>query len=179
MRHHPLGNERTTRIEAFRLRNSLELDRWLSEADVSPSAFNRFRLGGDMNVDTLARLVRAASKVLDRTVKASELADVGEDEAPSRQMDIARVRPAPHRATYETASDRALLRLGVPLTLLAKEARVTRPTLRKLRQGHGTLRVHTLAAIVRALRRLTGQTIMAGDICDVGEATLPGRDVPR
>lgn len=142
--------------------------RWHEEAELSRSAFNKIRRSGEMNVDTLARLVRAATRLLGRQVAASEVADVGEDE-PVTGAAAPRVRRHRKRKTYDTPADRVLCRLGVMPTELAAAARVTRPTIHKLRRGKGTLRVSNLASIVRALRQLSHVAVRAADLCDVGE----------
>ena len=156
-----------TPLERFRRANESKLVRWAEEAGISRSAFNKMRRTGEMNVDTLARLVRAATKLLDRPVMASELADVGEDEP---VLGPQRTRRYSKRKRYDTRADRLLVAVGVSSTLVAVTARLTRPTIHKLRRGKGTLRVSNLAAIVRAIRQLTGVAVRAADLCDVGEA---------
>jgi DNA-binding Xre family transcriptional regulator len=156
-----------TPLERFRIVNESKLLLWPEEAGISRSRFNKIRLSGEMNVETLARLVCAASTLLGRPVRASEIADLGEDEPVAELRRQYRNRK---RKTYDTRADRLLNALGISSALLATTARLTRPTVHKLRRGKGTLRVSNLAAIVRALRQLTGVPVRAADLCDVGEA---------
>jgi hypothetical protein len=68
-----------TRLNAFRVREGIDLRRWEAESDASEAEMLAWRKGGNIETDKLARLVRAARRITGRPVRASDLVDLGEE----------------------------------------------------------------------------------------------------
>jgi len=156
-----------TRFDRFRSRERLDLSRWQKEAAIGRGQLLRYRTGAaEPRSDVLARLVRAAARLLNRPVRASELYDLGEDEplgTPARTEGESALRKA-----YPTRFDQLLRRHGVADAQLVTVSRMSRQNIRKLRAGLETPRVRTIAGLVRALRRMR-LDVRASDLFDVGE----------
>jgi hypothetical protein len=116
-----------------------------------------------------AALVRSAAKIIGQPVKASELFDLGEDEPIAPSIRTHRhPRNGRLRKRYDTRLDKLLRRLDVSLHALSRECGVSRQGLRRVRGRFG-ISVSTIAAIVKALRRM-GYPVNASDVEDVGES---------
>ena len=157
-----------TRFDRFRAREGLSVLQWASAVGMNRTQLNDYRSGAaHPHAHTLAALVRAASRILGRAVKASELYDLGEGE----QVAVRRQEFRAHRSVqkkFNSPLDRLLRRLDVPLTPLAAKAGVSRQAIRHLRMGTRDPVVPTIRALVGALRRM-GYDVRASDIFDVGE----------
>lgn len=159
-----------TRLDQFRVREALPLARWASEAGIERTRLGKYRAGtAEPHVEALARLVRAASRILGRPVRASELCDLGEDEPLGAQN---RQRTThgndEYRSRYDTPFDEWLHRNGVRPNALARARGVSRQSLRYIRMGKDVPRLPTLRRIIIALRR-RGHDVRAADWFDVGE----------
>lgn len=166
-----------SRIDAFRRDNALGNAEWADEAGLSRMRLTRYRSGRDLpRADTLARLVRAASRRLHRHVRASELYDLGEDE-PVADERLPLDSVFSHPARYGTPFDRTLERDNIAIDKLAaatgrvlrpdEGGKVSRQTLLAIRQG-ASPSVSIIARLVRTLRRC-GYPVTASNIADVGE----------
>jgi predicted transcriptional regulator len=163
-----------TRIDQFRVREGIDVARWFTEAGITRSFFHRIRSGHDFSIDTLLRLVRSARRITGKDVRASDLADIGEDALPAATGAV-RTRRPPRPPRYDTALERWIASRGLTPAEIAREARISSPTLLKMRQGRITkngavvIGTSTLAAVVRALRSLTGEAVRAADISGIEE----------
>src|SRR5690242_9613794 len=68
-----------TRMDRFRAAEQIPILTWAQEAGMRRSQINRYRAGREPRTDVVARLVRAATRIVGRPVRASDLFDVGED----------------------------------------------------------------------------------------------------
>lgn len=165
-----------TRFDRFRAEAGIDLRRWYEALQMARPSFTRIRAGSDVSLETLARLVRAATALTGRAVKASELYDLGED-APLGSPAPARPQrggsdPLNNRAFYDTPLDRLLVCEGLRPSRVAAEARISRHGFQRIRAGLEVPRVSTLRALVAALRALTGNPVHAKDLYDLGEAKV-------
>jgi len=123
-----------TRLDRFRSRERLDLSRWQREAAIGRGQLLRYRTGAaEPRSDVLARLVRSATRLLNRPVHASELYDLGEDE-PIGTLSLTGGE-SPLRKAYRTRFDRLLRQHGVVDTQLVVVSRMSRQNIRKLRAG--------------------------------------------
>ena len=168
---HPNTTQYDTRIDRFRVAAGIDLVAWRDALNVSRSTLVKIRAGRDVRVATLARLVRTARTLTGKNVRATDLYNVGEDEVPpiARLQQEKSVAPS-FRKIYDTPLDRLLVNEGLKPALVARKAGITRHAFRHLRAGEEMPRVSTVAAVVGALRRLTGKAIRAADLWDVGES---------
>lgn len=158
-----------TRFDRFRRRENLSVDAWAAAASLSRQALNKYRAGKSPGRSVAARLVRSASKMKKRPVRASELWDVGEGDVPTAVVHRGHAIPNTVRKRYPTPLDRLLVDEQVFPTQLARAAGMTRQTLRTLRAGGEPKSLEIIAAIVRALRVITGKPIRASQLYDLGE----------
>lgn len=156
--------------------------KWREELGVSRTNLVAIVCGRDLRVDMLARLVRAASKVMGRPVRASELYDLGDD-APyttKRSGSSKKNRPPgkskpsvyvnPLRRFFDTPLDHLITAHRLKPAAVARKAGITRQAFCALRAARTLPRVTTLAKIVVVLRELTGKPITARDLgYDLGE----------
>jgi DNA-binding Xre family transcriptional regulator len=165
-----------TRIDRFRVKEGIDVTRWYTEAGLTRSFFSRIRAGHDFSVDTLLRLLKAAREITGKRVRATDIADLGEDMPPPGNVSSRlRRRPQRQRTAYETELDRIMAAHRLSNSDVMREARLSKPTLLKMRQGRikkngkVVITTGTLAAVVRALRALTGEPIGAADITGIEE----------
>lgn len=119
-----------------------------------------------MSVQTLARILCAASRLLKRPVRASELYDLSEEVAvPDTARPATPIASKQTRRKYDSALDRLLLEHGILPARLARRARLTRQTLRRIRANLQLPSVSTVSAIIGALRGL-GVNVKARDLWD-------------
>jgi DNA-binding XRE family transcriptional regulator len=156
-----------TRVDRFRVRHAIDHRQWAAEAGIRRTSLNRIRKGADITLEALVRIVRAASRILGRPVRASELYDLGESAAVSDAEPV-RHTSKKTRKEYDSPMDRLLLARGIPPARLARRTGLTRQTLRRIRKNLQSPSVSTAAAIIRALREL-GVDVNASDLWDVGE----------
>ena len=155
------------RLDQFRVREGIDIGRWASEADLLRTQLNKYRSAfAEPNVEVLAKLVRAASRILQRHVKASELYDLGEAEPLGQQRQF-RGNPECRKA-FGSRLDEFLRRIEFPSSALAREAATSKNTLLQFRARRSSPRVSTVRQIVVALRRM-GYDVTPSDIIDVGE----------
>jgi len=163
-----------TKIDQFRVREEIDVTRWLTETGVTRGFFHRIRAGHDFSIDTLLRLVRSARRITGKDVHAVDIADLGEDALPGVAA-AAGTRRAPRPARYDTPLDRWIASRGITPAEVARAARISKPTLLKMRKGQMTrngvvvITTSTLAAVVRALRRLTAEDVRAADVSGIEE----------
>lgn len=159
-----------TRIDRFRTANGISPSDWARESGIPVSMLLRIRAGADINVETLARLVRGARRLIGTAVRASDLYDLGEDDAvsPVRKRPPRRKGRNDQRKTFDTALDRILLEEELAPQAFARAAGMTRHALWRLRAGRDQPSVSTLATLVRTLRSESGKPYEAGDLYDVG-----------
>jgi predicted transcriptional regulator len=163
-----------TRIDEFPVCEGIDVTRWYTQAGLTRSFFNRIRAGDDFSIDTLLRLVRAARDLTGKDVRASELADLGND-APMPSVAKRRRRRPARSVKYDTALERLLVNYQLTAAEVMREARLSKPTLLKMRQGRITrngrvvISTATLMAVVRALRKLTGEPVCAADVSGIEE----------
>jgi predicted transcriptional regulator len=165
-----LATDYDTRIDRFRRREGLTVEVWAEAAAMERNTLYRIRAGKHApRASTLAQLVRAAAKLLQRNIKASEMYDLGEEVpvAPARISLSARSRTRVRR--QGTRFDAFLATHDIAPNRLARASRLSRQTLTKMRCGLIDPSVRTIAAIVRALRE-SGYHVMASEIADVGES---------
>lgn len=159
-----------TRMDRFRARENISIRQWAEAAGVARTQFNKYR-SGKMTPGVLifAALVRSASRIVARPVRASELYDLGEDEpvAPAPR-ECGRLQHSFVAKHYNTRLDRLIRRLGVRPAALAREGGISRQALRRLRMRSGVSVVSTVRVIVSALRRM-GHPVKASNIVDTGE----------
>lgn len=158
-----------TRIDQFRVRENLDLRDWARTAGIHRTQLNRYRSDvAAASVSSLVKLVRAASQLLGRHVKASEIMDLGDDEPVAADVERVNITDAFDSTTHPSRLDRLMHRLEVPPVHLARRANVSIPTLRKFRAEISSPTVTTLRKLVVAFRRL-GHDVSARDIVDIGE----------
>ena len=160
-----------TRLDGFRVEHAINHRQWAAEAGLSRTHFDRIRRGEGVTLETLARVVRAASRLLNRPVRASELVDLGEEEpvAMADRRRTARRRKSKRiRHVFDSPLDRLLVEHDIEPALLARQARLASLTLRRIRAERQSLSTSTAALIIRALRDL-GLDVKARDLWDVGE----------
>jgi DNA-binding XRE family transcriptional regulator len=172
MRHPQRGyvaSDYDTRIDAFRRRQGLAVETWADTAGLTRNTLYRIRSGAHApRCATLALLVRAASVLLHRSVKASELYDLGEDlPVAAQRVPMAATLPTQVRR-QATRFDTLLAKYDITPQHLASASGVSRQTLMKIRYGLVDPSVSTVASIVETLR-LHGYPIVAFDLVDVGE----------
>lgn len=168
---HSKATQYETRIDRFRVAAGIDLIAWRDALKMAGSSLAKIRGGRDIRVDTLARLVRTARALTGKNVRATDLYNVGEDDAPPKEIPHRRHYAAPFfRKVYDTPLDRLLMDEGLKPALVARKAGITRHALRHLRAAEEVPRVSTVAAIVGALRALTGKPVRAADLWDVGES---------
>jgi DNA-binding Xre family transcriptional regulator len=157
-----------TRFDRFRAREKLDPQVWAQAAGMSRSQLNNYRIDHQSpRVTTLARLVRAASRLVRRPVRASELADLGEEEPLGSGTALAGTARRTGKSCG-TRLDELLRKYRIRPLALAEEAGLTRQLLLRHRENPSMMRASTLEKIVRALRR-NGIDVRAADVADVGE----------
>jgi predicted transcriptional regulator len=167
-----------TRLERFRIRNRINPGTWSNEAEISRQSLERIRRGNDTRISTIRALVRAASKILSRPVRVSEMFDVGEDTPASEIVIVRRVVSAAHRKTlrqFSTRIDRILRGEDIMANDFAAHVGVGRQSLLRFRSGMDEPSLYTLANMVRVLRLMTAKPYMASHLYDVGEGLKPLR----
>jgi predicted transcriptional regulator len=161
-----------TRIDRFRRANAIDHLQWALESGMTRSHFLRVRLGKDIHLKSVVRVVKAASRILRRQVRASELYDLGDDEPLNTQVESA-LQQRPHAKTRElfrTPLDDYLLRTGILPAELARRAGLSRQALVRMRARRGTVRVSTVRKLIRALRAM-GRDVKSSDFFDFGDST--------
>ena len=164
-----------TRIDRFRARESISILGWASAAGMKRAQFNKYRSGSEPRTDVAARLVRAASRILDRPVRASELFDVGE-EVPVAERDLTApsfLRNDLMRKDYPSRIDALIRLLGIPPNAFAQKIGMSRRQLTRLRRNESSALLGTVRHMVETLRS-KGYDVTASDIADVGEDEAPG-----
>lgn len=158
-----------TRIDRFRRREGLTVESWAAAAAMERNTLYRLRTGKhEPRASTLAQLVRAASELLQRNVKASEICDLGEDvPVPAARISLS-ARTQTRVRRQHTRFDGFLAAHDIAPNRLAGVTGLSRQTLLKLRCGLIDPSVRTIAALVRTLREF-GYRVMASDIIDVGD----------
>jgi DNA-binding phage protein len=158
-----------TRIDRFRARERIDLARWADLAGISRTQLGKYRSGRSQpRSTTIAVLVRAASSILGRPVRAVELYDLGEDEALGPVPEAPRfTRRRDYGKRFPTRFDSLLWRLGVSPNGLARKAGLARQQLWLIR-AQSSPGVETIRRIVVTLRRM-GFPVRADDVVDVGE----------
>lgn len=168
----PTGREQRydTRLDRFRVREGIGIKQWADQAGLRRTTLNRYRSASEEpTADYLAKLVRSASRILRRPVKASEIYDLGEGE-PLGKNDLRRDYRTNEgsRKFYRSQLDTLLRRIGLPPSAFAREANISAHTLLRIRSQQASPMVSTLRALVVAMRRM-GHDVTASDIADVGD----------
>ena len=164
-----------TRIDRFRVTEGIDVTRWYTDAGLTRSFFNRVRAGHDFSVDTLLRLLTAAREITGKRIRATDIADLGEDMPPPDKVPPRPRRLQRQRTAYETGLDSIMAAHDLSNIDVMQEARLSKPTVLKMRQGRirkngkVVITTGTLAAVVRALRTLTGESIRAADVTGIEE----------
>lgn len=156
-----------TRLEQFRVREKLNARQWAVESGIYGAQFHRYLSGtAEPMLPRLSRIVEAARTLTGRSVAASELFDLGEDEAVNTLSPAPFLKPTPTtRSLYDTRLDQLLVRLGIRPAMLARTSRLPRQTIGRLRAARMTPTVGMVATLVRALRKL-GRDVRATDLFD-------------
>jgi DNA-binding phage protein len=168
------GSEATsygTRLDRFRVRERIDLEQWAEKAGMRRTQLGKYRSGrGEPRADALARLVRAAAVLLYRPVKASELYDLGEDEAIAAEIHrFPQTGQEKIRRVYDSKIDAYLRRIDAAPASVARAAGMSRQSLLNLRSEAALPMCSTIRALVIALRR-RGYAVTASDLFDVGES---------
>jgi len=131
---------------------------------------NKYRSGTEPRTDVAARLVRAASGMLGRPVKVSELFDVGEDVPVGARADDAPAFPRNdlRRKHYASRIDAFIRLLDIPPNAFAQKIGMSRRQLARLRSGESLAFVGTVRRMVAMLRE-KGYEVIGSDIADFGE----------
>ncbi|HEX6161123.1 MAG TPA: hypothetical protein VF111_13205 [Thermoanaerobaculia bacterium] len=157
-----------TRFDRFRVREKLDPEEWAHASGMSRTQLNKYRSDQQSpRITTLARIVRAASALLRRPVRVSELMDVGEEE-PLGDGTAFRDKLRKGGRAFGTRLDELIRKHGIRPLRLAQEAGLNRQLLLRHRINPSMMRASTLAKIVRAFRR-NGIDVRAADVADVGE----------
>ncbi|HYI12673.1 MAG TPA: hypothetical protein VEK57_26720 [Thermoanaerobaculia bacterium] len=159
-----------TRLDRFRITSGIDLPRWLDALGMTRAGFTPLRAGRDVTLETAARVVRAAGRVLGRALQPSELFDFGEDTPPGAP------EPGRHerrrhtgRENYDTPLERLLEREELRPALVARQAGITRQAFLSVRAGRASPRVSTIRKVIAALRQLTGKPIRVSNLFDAGD----------
>jgi DNA-binding XRE family transcriptional regulator len=133
--------------------------------------------GGVPRLESVRAIVGAARDLTGKPVQVAELFDVGENEPPVLDVNLAKrlVRPRHKRSnlpadrvrSYPTRLDRVLRAERIVHTAFAQEIGVTRQSLLRFRTGAMQPSVATLAAMVVTLRRVTAKPYRAGHLYDL------------
>lgn len=163
-----------TLFDEFLRVNSVDFKQLRSAVDMGRSQLTKYRAGEEPLAFNVAKLVRAASTLLHRDVKAREMFDVGENEPVS-----AVVRKPPnlkgiYKSVYDTNLDSLMRKYGLPPAWLATQLGVSRQSLLRVRSGKMSPSVFSIRTIVSGLRKM-GYPVYARDVADVGEAQLPDK----
>lgn len=136
---------------------------------------NKYRAGTEPRVDVVARLVRAATGILGRPVRVSELFDVGDD-VPIADRASNPVVPIPRnervRKHYPSRLDALIRLLDIPPNAFAGQIGMSRRQLARLRSNEAVASIGTIRRIVVTLRE-HGHDVSASDVADVGEDPVP------
>jgi len=159
-----------TRIDRFRAKEGISILKWATEAGMKRSQFNKYRTGAEARTDLVARLVRAATRILGRPVRASELFDLGEEIPVAERAASAPsfLRNDLMRKDYPSRIDALLRLLGIPPNAFARQIGMSRRQLTRLRRDESFPFVGTVRHMVEVLR-CSGYDVTASDIADVGE----------
>ena len=167
-----IAKEYDTRLDRFRVREGIGIKEWAAEAGLRRTTLNRYRSGDEEPTsDYLANLVRSASRILQRSVRASELYDLGETEPLGRKVLEYRSSRGSRRL-FESRLDILLRRVGLPPSALARNANMSEHTLLRIRSARSKPMVSSIRDLVLTLRRM-GYDVKASDIVDVGEKSHP------
>ena len=134
---------------------------------------NKYRAGTEPRTEVVARLVRAASRLLGRPVRAAELFDFGEDTRVEERPDGASSLPRNDvvRKQYASRLDALIRLLDIPPNAFAQGMGMSRRQLVRLRRNESLASVGTVRQMVVVLRR-SGYDVSASDIADVGEDVI-------
>jgi transcriptional regulator with XRE-family HTH domain len=161
-----------SRLERFRLAHGIERRELINRAGISRVTYHDLRKGNDTHLSTIRAVVRAASAILGRPVKATELFDLGAS-TPSGTITLPRkVVPLRQRGSlkrFETTLDRILRREQILHSDFAAHVGVSRQTLLRYRSGQLEPSLVTLVRMVETLRGMTGKPYQAKHLYDVGE----------
>lgn len=156
-----------TPVDRFRVRANLSIAEWAREAGMSRTQLGKYRSHAEeLTVTSLAALTRAASRILQRRVRASELCDLGDTEPLGHPYRFAGGYNA--RIRYGTPLDRFLRRIDVPPSPLARLIPLSPNQFRRIRADEAAPRVSTVRDLVRTLRRM-GYDVKASELFDIGE----------
>jgi predicted transcriptional regulator len=160
----PLGPTKT-RLEQFRVREKLSARPWAGESGIYRAQFRRYLSGtAEPMLPRVSRIVEAARTLTGRNVAASDLFDLGEDQAVNTLNPAPFRKPTPtKRILYDTRLDQLLVRLGIQPAMLARTSRLPRQTIGRLRAARMTPTVGMVATLVRALRKM-GRDVQATDL---------------
>ena len=161
-----------TRLERFRVHHRIRPLVWSSAAGITRQSFDRVRQGNDTHLSTIRAIVRAASQLVGRPVRASELFEIGDDTPSSEALITRQVVRDAHRKMlkrYSTRLDRILRGENIMPNDFARRVGIDRHSLRRYRADEGEPSLLTLAGIVRVLRLMTGKPYVASHLYDVGE----------
>lgn len=160
-----------TRLERFRRAHGLSTTEWARTAGLSRKALTCARAGVDVYLRTVRAIVRAASELLKRPVKARELFDLGETTRAiaviPRKVGADFVRAACKR--YPTNLDRILRGENIVPSDFGVHVGIARQTMLKYRRGKKEPSLFILARMIRTLRQMTGKPYKAKHLYDVGE----------
>lgn len=161
-------------MERFRVANGLVSAKWARKSALYRKTFNNALKGRDVYVDTIRAIVRAASDLLQRPVRANEVFDVGEDTPPEMTIPRRVIAESKRRSLkrFPSRLDRILRGEGIAPSDFAYHAGLTRQGLLRFRVGAEEPSLSTLASIVRALRQMTGKAYRATHLYDVGELPM-------
>ena len=167
-----------TRLERFLVKNGIRSATWAANAGITRPTFVHVRDGNDPHLATVRSLVRAASEILGRRVRVSEIFDVGEGTSvPSTPVERKTATDAQQKTLrrYETRLDGILRSERIMPNEFAGHVGIVRQSLLRFRSGSAEPCLSTLAGMVISLRSMTGKPYLASHLYDIGEglADLP------
>jgi hypothetical protein len=152
---------------------SVSINEWARQTGLRRTAFNKQRLPtANPRGNTVAKLVRAATRILGRRVMATELFDVGEDTAVGRVQAFDGDRRGRWQREFDSRLGGTLARIGIGPAELQHISGVTKTSISRICNNRVSPRISIVRSLVAALRR-AGYEVRARDVADVGDDPPP------
>lgn len=173
------AREHASRFDRLRVAEAKDvpINEWARRCGLARSAFNKQRAeNADPRSTAVSRMVRAATSILGRPVKASELYGLGEEEPLGSVRLMSNGRASISARSTDSRLGRTLARIGISALDLQSISGVTKATISRIANNKVAAHCSTVRRIVVALRR-AGHDVSASDVADLGDdaARIGGR----